>query len=331
MRFLKYSIIVLLVIVGAWLLFCATSPSTLEVTRSISMNATASTVFSNVECLDKWPAWSPWVEMDPDMETTYSEIPCGQGAWASWVGKKAGTGKQTIVHKEGNSYLKTELVINEREGNYSEWFFKEEGGVTTVKWSFLGSELPFVMRPVNILMEAVLTDTYENGLKNLKELAESEPMEPEYNIKEVDLPASKFMLISAKVNPNHVGAFYRETFGEIINYLKEQDVEIKGYPTGLIHSWEGDSIVNMSAAIPITVNVDGKGDIEFWSYDSTKALQVDYFGEYSKTWKAHEVLKEFMESNGLELNGPVREVYVRYPEIEPDSNKWYKKIIYPML
>ena len=46
----------------------------------------------------RWPAWSPWEDVDPDLRRTYSGPDSGVGAAYAWEGnRKAGKGRMEIV------------------------------------------------------------------------------------------------------------------------------------------------------------------------------------------------------------------------------------------
>lgn len=329
MKILKYLIILLLVLAGVWTVMCAMAPGSLQVERSITIESPATVAFDEVNCLDRWPTWSPWAEMDPNMTNEYSENPCGAGAWNSWVGEKAGTGIQKIVEVTHGSFLKTELEFDDHGVNSSEWKFIEADGSTTVAWNFIGAETPFMMRGINLMMKGMLEEAYETGLLNLKELCESAESAISYEISEIEIPEARYLLISGDVEPQNIGDFYGENFGRIMAYMGENGIEMAGNPSGLFYSWT-DTLAKMSAAIPIGADAAGTDEIEFRLIEATTGLQIDYYGAYDKSEAAHIDMDRHMDANGLELNGAVREVYITDPTTEPDTSKWLTQIIYPV-
>ncbi|MFU8841020.1 MAG: hypothetical protein ACNA8R_09900 [Nitriliruptoraceae bacterium] len=49
--------------------------------------------------LRRWPAWSPWEHLDPDLERTCGGAATGVGAWYEGEGnRKAGKGRMEIVN-----------------------------------------------------------------------------------------------------------------------------------------------------------------------------------------------------------------------------------------
>ncbi len=330
MKILKYIIIIVIVLAGGWLVFCAVSPATLEIERSTSIEAPASVVFENVSCLDKWPAWSAWEAMDPTIVNEYSEDPCGPGAWTSWKGEKTGEGKQTIVEHTMNEYVKMMMVFGGQPGEHHAAFtLTEDNGATAIAWDFVGAESSFMFRPLNMMMKGVLVDAYDKGLANLKAVCESASPAISYEISDIELPGSKYLLISGDVLPGNIGEYYEENFGKMMAYVKGNNIEISGRPSGLFYSWS-DTLTSMSAAIPIADDAEGTDEIEFRAVEGGRALQIDYFGPYNASEGAHLAMDRHMAANGLELSGAVREVYVTDPREEADTAKWHTQIIYPV-
>jgi effector-binding domain-containing protein len=332
MKVLKILGIIVLSLLGLWIVLAAVAPSELQVEKSITIEAPASVVFANVNCLDAWPAWSAWQAMDPSMKNEYAENPCGVGAWNSWNGEQSGIGKQTISEVRDNEYIKMDLVFEGFEGtNYSEWKFEETDGSTSVTWNFLGAPSPFFFRPMNMMMKGVLEDSYDQGLAALKAVAEATPAveQSAYEIVEVDLPAAKYLVVSGDVNPADIEEFYTENFGKIMAHMGKNKVEMAGHPTGLFYSW-ADTLAKMSAAIPVAADVAGSKEIEFLAIEAGSGLQIDYYGAYDKSEAAHYAMDDYLNANGLAISGAVREVYVTDPTAESDTSKWLTQIIYPV-
>lgn len=54
-------------------------------TRSTVMDAPVDQVRALIEDLHAWESWSPWQELDPAMQQTYSGAERGIGAKMAWV------------------------------------------------------------------------------------------------------------------------------------------------------------------------------------------------------------------------------------------------------
>lgn len=333
MKALKILGYILLGVLGAYVVAALVAPSSLVIEQSTIINATPATVFNEVSCFDKWPAWSPWNAMDSAMNNEYSENPCGLNAWNSWTGEKTGQGKQTIIELVENEYLKTTLVFGgDSTPQISEWKFEAVEGGTKVTWNFIGSEASFFKRPMNLIGKHFLTESYVTGLAALKSVAESATPVKEYvyEITEVELPEVKYLLISGDVKPQDIGQFFEVSFGKIVEYAAKKGAAMNGHPAGLFYNWT-DTLAKMSAAIPIDKEIEGNKDIEFRVVAGGKALHINYYGAYDKTEAAHYEMDDYMDEHDLQISGAVREIYVTDPTTEADTSKWLTEIIYPVM
>jgi len=77
---LKYVVSALLVLVAGFAGIVALQPSDFRVTRSATIAAPPETVFSQVNDLHRWEAWSPWAKLDPAAKNSYEGPAAGIGA-----------------------------------------------------------------------------------------------------------------------------------------------------------------------------------------------------------------------------------------------------------
>jgi uncharacterized protein YndB with AHSA1/START domain len=71
---------------------------TYTVDRKVRIDAPASAVYERIVAFHRWPAWSPYEELDPGMDRTYAGAESGVGPVYEWSGNlKAGAGRMEIV------------------------------------------------------------------------------------------------------------------------------------------------------------------------------------------------------------------------------------------
>ena len=151
-------------------------PSKSHVERSVTINAPASAVYSQVANLKNWEKWSPWKKADPGMKLSYSANPVGKGAHYSWIGTndQSGKGKMTILDAVPNQSLKTQLDFDGMGTSYGTWKFEPTSNGTKVTWGF-DSEFSGPSKWFGIMMDNMLGGQFEEGLAGIKQLAESMP------------------------------------------------------------------------------------------------------------------------------------------------------------
>lgn len=158
------------------LLVASFQPSQFRITRALTINAPASTIFPHVNDLVKWHAWSPWAKMDPTAINTFEGPTSGLNASTSWVGKKSGAGKMTITTSRPNEYVEFQLDFLKpmKASNTAKFTFTPEGNHTNVMWSMYGKN-NFIGKAINVIIncDKIVGTQFENGLADLKRIAEA--------------------------------------------------------------------------------------------------------------------------------------------------------------
>jgi len=170
-------LIVLGILIVAFIVVVATRPSEFRVSRSETIAAPPAVVFGHVNALRLWPAWSPFVTLDPNMKMTYDGPPSGVGAVSSWTGNdKAGEGSMTIVESKPGELVRFRLdFVKPFKGtNEAEFTFQPQGDNTVVTWSMSGKN-GFFFKAISLFcnMDKALGSVFSEGLANLKKVSET--------------------------------------------------------------------------------------------------------------------------------------------------------------
>jgi uncharacterized protein YndB with AHSA1/START domain len=173
--FLKITIFVLVVIVTL-LVIAATKPNSFRVERSITIHASPERVFSFINDLHSWEAWSADNEGDGTVQKIFSGPASGSGAMAEWYGGgRAGAAKMIITESVVPSKVsvKVDWLKPFEAHNLNEFTIYAQGGETKVVWSIQASNL-YVMKVIGtfVNMKSAFGKHMESGLKNLKSVAE---------------------------------------------------------------------------------------------------------------------------------------------------------------
>ena len=148
---------------------------TFTVERSATLPAPPQAVYSLLADFHEWPKWSPWEELDPDMERTHSGAQSGVGATYAWKGnKKAGEGRMEITEAVPGSRIAIDLDFLKpfRSTNKTLFTLVPEGAGTRVTWTMTGNR-PLLMRIFGLFfsMDKLVGKDFEKGLANLAKVA----------------------------------------------------------------------------------------------------------------------------------------------------------------
>jgi uncharacterized protein YndB with AHSA1/START domain len=149
-----------------------------EVVREATMPAPRATVFALLADFHRWPEWSPWEDIDPNMQRTYSGSPSGVGAVYEWDGnRKAGAGRMEITSADAPSRLQLALQFLKpfKSSNTTTFELDERDGATHVTWRMVGPKT-FMTRVMGIFasMDKMVGGDFEKGLARLADAAKAE-------------------------------------------------------------------------------------------------------------------------------------------------------------
>jgi hypothetical protein len=153
--------------------------SSYEVARSATIAADPARVHALVDDFHAWQEWSPWEDVDPDLERTYTGPDRGVGAHYAWSGnRKAGHGSMEITGSTPER-IDVRLVFLKPFSATNDVTFTlapDGAGGTAVEWRMRGEQKGvwgFVGRFMN--MEKLVGGDFEKGLARLKAAAEKRP------------------------------------------------------------------------------------------------------------------------------------------------------------
>lgn len=163
-------------------LICAVGlvmPTEYAVERRLDIAAPAAVIHPWIDDLQKWEQWTPWVEDDPSIVTTYGTLTAGVGASQSWT-SDSGNGELTLTRSDPATGIAYEMAFVDgdmRAPASCEMRLEPKGEGTTVTWTMRGDAADFMppvvrglMRP---LLESEIGAMFDRGLENLRARAES--------------------------------------------------------------------------------------------------------------------------------------------------------------
>jgi uncharacterized protein YndB with AHSA1/START domain len=146
---------------------------TFTVERSAEVAAPPDQVFAALVDFHQWPKWSPWEDIDPDMERTFSGADSGVGAVYAWKGnRKAGEGRMEITGADSPSSLAVDLRFIKpfKSENDVRFAIEPSDDGSRVTWTMVGPKT-FGVKVMSIFksMDKMVGPDFEKGLRQLDE------------------------------------------------------------------------------------------------------------------------------------------------------------------
>ena len=150
--------------------------STFEVSRSTSIAADQASVHGRINDFHEWTAWSPWEDVDPNLQRIYTGPDEGVGAHYAWQGnRKAGQGSMEIVSSTPEQIgVKLSFLKPWKATNDVTFTLVPTDSGTEVTWRMTGEHqgMGNVFAKV-FSMDKLVGKDFEKGLARLKAVSET--------------------------------------------------------------------------------------------------------------------------------------------------------------
>ena len=151
--------------------------STYTVTREATIAAPPERIYPELVDFRRWRAWSPWEDLDPELQRTYSGPEAGVGSHYAWSGnRKAGKGSMEITRAEEPSAVHIDLTFEKpfKARNRTSFALVPAGeGASRVTWTMTGQKtLMTKLMGIFKSMDSLVGPDFEKGLARLKATAE---------------------------------------------------------------------------------------------------------------------------------------------------------------
>lgn len=148
---------------------------TFVVERSERIQAVPAAVRERIVDFRRWQAWSPWEDIDPNLQRSYSGAAAGVGAVYEWEGnRKAGKGRMEITSVDDEVVtIDLRFLKPFKSENTTIFRLQPDGGGTTVTWTMSGQQT-LMTRIMGVFksMDKMIGPDFEKGLGRLKADAE---------------------------------------------------------------------------------------------------------------------------------------------------------------
>jgi uncharacterized protein YndB with AHSA1/START domain len=158
----------------------AMSSSTYTVERSATIAAEPQRIYDCLADFHEWMKWSPWEDLDPNQQRTFSGAESGTGAAYAWSGnRKAGKGTMKITDVQPPNKVDIALEFEKPFKSSNTIRFRLSPineKATKVSWTMVGPKtLMTKIMGLFTSMDKMVGPDFERGLARLKTLLEAPP------------------------------------------------------------------------------------------------------------------------------------------------------------
>ena len=326
MKFLKYLLLLILVVVIGGLIYAAIQPSNYDVSRSKVIKAPISSVFNTINDLKTWEKWGPWHDEDSTIVVTYGDKTVGVGANNSWTSKD-GPGSMKTVKVVPNKTIEQKMQFADYEPSDVIWNFEEVKEGTKVTWQMKEQNAPFIFKAFAAFSggwDKMLGSMQDNGLNNLeKVILEEQKLVNSFRLGEIvpkEFPDQKFIgyLVKMKINHEEMTKAFMEKLPKAGMYAMKSGLKYGEFTPASVYTKYDEETQETEFYIGLLLHKDLKsGDgMTALNLPAGKGLMISKFGNYGNGDEAaHIKLAKYLDANKLKQRWPIWELYVNDPTL----------------
>ncbi len=325
-KFFKYFVFLLLTVLVVGLVYTAFQPSNYDISRSKVIKAPVSAVFNTVNEMKTWEDWGPWHDEDSTIVVTYGEKTLGEGAYNSWTSQD-GPGNMTTVKVVPNQRIEQKMQFDDYDPSDVIWTFKEVEGGTEVTWQMKEENAPFIFKMFAAFSggwDGMLGPMEEQGLNNLENVIQDEmKAQTTFKVGEVKTVALDqknfvgfYQKASTDISHEEMTQLFMTSMPKVGMYAAQNGLKQGDYTPGSVYTKWDEETKEAEFYIGLLLHKDlkpGEG-MKSIPIPKGKGVMVTKFGKYGNgDMEAHAAIAKYMQSNTLEAQGLVWELYENDP------------------
>ena len=339
MKILKVLLIGLVVLAVLFFAVGMLLPGSKHLERDIVIEAPPATVFALVNGFTRFDDWSPWAKIDPNTKYTFEGPSHGVDAYYAWESDdpNVGSGSQKII--TSTPFERVESALDFGPQGVATAFFQltpQDGG-THLTWGFDTEFQDTMGRYFGLLLEKFLGPQYEEGLANLKQLAESLPQADfsDLEVETTEVTPQTIVFVSKETSQEtpEVAAAFADAYGAIGSFLAQHGLTPTGPPLSINTDWQGDEGFAFDAAMTIAAAPEGElaedNPVQIRQTEGGQALRFVHTGSYEGLPETYEKIEAYIAAHGHDIDGYPWDVWVSDPGDTPEE-ELITEIYFPM-
>ena len=332
MKFLKYFLIIVVVLIVGAVVYVALQPSDYNVSRSKVIDVPNSMAYAAVQDLKTYEVWGPWHDEDSTIVVSYGKQTEGVGAESTWTSME-GPGKMWITDATPNEKVALQLQFDDYEPGEMLWHIEDKNGQSEVTWTMKEENAPFVFKMASAFMggwDNMFGPMQEQGLQNLEDMLmeqKSKDMAFSFSTPEITtLEGGTFVGIkhTSEIEQEAMSALFTSSMPKVAQELMSKGFSYGDFTPGAIYYvWdEENNTTEFMIGLYVKKGLDKLGETELQThkFETTEALKVSKFGNYGNgDLEAHMAIDRVLTEKNLEPNLPIMELYINDPAVVKPS------------
>ncbi|NND92617.1 MAG: hypothetical protein HKN42_17320 [Granulosicoccus sp.] len=306
----------------------------IHVQTSIDIDAPADRIREVLVDFHTWPAWSPWLYIEPEAQVSYRGDVGQPGHGYDWTGQKVGAGGMTLT-RQSNERIDCDLQFLKPFKSSAKVQFDLQAGSqsrTAVTWH-MDSSLPFFLFFMEASMSAMIRSDFRRGLLLLKDYVEQGATHSHSEVQGVvKVDAVDYVGCAAETAMSDLSGSMQETFTALHDGLRQADIQSVGLPFCLYEKMNiKRDHCRYTVAMPVAAAVPAPAPLLVARRAECMALKVVHTGPYHHLGNAWALLMSEARHRKLKVhrNAAPFECYLDDPQ-NTDAQELVTELFLPV-
>lgn len=273
----------------------------IRVVKSGEIKKSTDQVFAIISDMSQWPAWSPWLIMDPEAKIDVSE---DHQSYA-WNGPRVGSGHMKIAKISGQRVdYDLQFLAPFKSKAKVTMEVKSNGEHSTVYWT-MDSTLPWFMFWMKKMMSTYIGMDYDRGLALLKDYAEDGEIHSTLQfVGEQDFPAYQYIGITRSTTIDMMPTHEKEDFEKLIQFALQHEGMDHHQAFAMYHEFNPvKNKVRYTAGIPTSnASIEVPDEYKIGQVTATKVYTIRHIGPYHHLANAWTAFQMMIRNKELKIN-----------------------------
>ena len=152
---------------------------------------------------------------------------------------------------------------------------------------------------------------------------------PTLEIERREVEPQPILFIQRRVARTQLQPLFAECFPKLYGHCVQTGLAMAGQPIARYVS-SGTGLWTIDCAIPIVEPASGEGEMQPGQLQTGPAAFAVHAGPYERLPGSYAEVEQWIENNGMRVNGPAWEIYVTDPAEYADPSDWRTEIYWPV-
>ncbi len=280
-------------------------PRQIQLVAKKDIPASPVIVFEQLNDLQNWSYWMPWVRNDSNLVIEYGESHIGKQSSMKWERKDNNQLKceTVLTHSVFPESIAANFDFDNRIKTTGLWYVDLNSTGCEVNWTLNLKKLGLYERFIVQMEKNAIRDQLSEGLDLLSERALDLKYSRTGPVFELDSLGFKAIVMEDSVNKNIAHERKKEMEAYLFRFFDRRNLEPAGVPFEMQREVLNDTLVKLVVGIPIAERTWVWRTLKYMEVPAGRVISQIHFGRPENIGKSFHEISDYAKDNNLQQNG----------------------------